>query len=743
MRKQIELVMEEDNQRLKYLEETMAPNGNVPSTATDDLHSNLTSTERRTISCAAVDPALAALNFVVDDFRARSATPTGKDEINMPFIDNVPVYDAWVPVRTNFWVGKDMELEPYMPYFGDDTEGRTKAFDLFKDMAQDAKQENQLSDGEVDGKGELIEPPDEEAWIEYESLSQVRWRAACRASIMRVFDIYDESVPHVLDGLSAGLEIEDKARLKAVIRVAQSRREEKQDEVEGRKQRAVLLAEVRNAMKNPEVDKEVRKEGSWTSAALTNFCFTCQVFHCRQHEGRDVEPMIPIADPWVDSRLKKLRVDDATACSTKCFLVKDLQDKANRPKTAHELTPWTPEEIMVLREATAVFKKDPCSLATIVGTRSCQEIVDKWKSEPMEEAIMRRTIADAEKKRTVNLRLRSQRMADVPPKDNESDVEDIDVGFGSKKKKKSKKSSQSTKKAAHKRVDSTEEPNENEDFLPCYHSGPCTFDSCTCVKRNLGCESTCCCNCARYGIGLNGQGIARYAHASPCGNLSSGCACKTGHCNTDKCPCWQNNQACNPDICEHCDCKILPSQLSSGRRQCRNVAVSVARHKRTYVGKSPVHGYGLFAGDHFEQGDLVGIYGGQLLDTRLADMVGRLYDAKDHTFFFDITETIVIDGGVLGMKTKFCNHTHGGNPDENVHSKMIRVRGEAHIALFTKRPVKPGEELKFDYKFQSVVPPWAKAPEGAVKEEPETAVVTDGVSKTPGQRRRKSRSKRT
>ncbi len=63
------------------------------------------------------------------------------------------------------------------------------------------------------------------------------------------------------------------------------------------------------------------------------------------------------------------------------------------------------------------------------------------------------------------------------------------------------------------------------------------------------------------------------------------------------------------------------------------MSVSIARHKRTYVGKSPVHGYGLFAGDYFEQGDLVGIYGGQLLDTRLADMVGRLYDAKDHTFF--------------------------------------------------------------------------------------------------------------
>ncbi len=91
------------------------------------------------------------------------------------------------------------------------------------------------------------------------------------------------------------------------------------------------------------------------------------------------------------------------------------------------------------------------------------------------------------------------------------------------------------------------------------------------------------------------------------------------------------------------------------------------------------------------------------------------------------------------MKTKFCNHTHSGGPDENCHSKMVRVRGEAHIALFTKRAVKPGEELKFDYKFQSVVPEWAKAPNEA-KEEP-MPVQTEEPPRPRS--RSKSRSKRS
>lgn len=146
----------------------------------------------------------------------------------------------------------------------------------------------------------------------------------------------------------------------------------------------------------------------------------------------------------------------------------------------------------------------------------------------------------------------------------------------------------------------------------------------------------------------------------------------------------------------------------SDTRSCRNVGVLTKRHKKTIIGKSSVHGYGLFAGEVFEEGDLVGIYGGGIMDTRKADMIGHMYDFKDHTFFFDVTQTLVVDGGMLGMKSKFVNHVSGGSPQENCRSRCVRVRGMAHIALFAMRRVEVGEEFMFDYKFQDIIPVWAQ-----------------------------------
>lgn len=90
------------------------------------------------------------------------------------------------------------------------------------------------------------------------------------------------------------------------------------------------------------------------------------------------------------------------------------------------------------------------------------------------------------------------------------------------------------------------------------------------------------------------------------------------------------------------------------------------------------------------------------MDTDLAESVGFLYDARDHTYFFDITERFVVDAGLLGMKTKFCNFVLKGAEQENTVSREVNVRGCPHIALVATRRIEPGEELCFDYMFGKV-----------------------------------------
>lgn len=702
-----EALCSSDEVRLRYIER-------LPGSVGDNRYSDI-SIEDRTRDCAPFDAALTNLKELIEDVKQTGGLSAGRPRsLVMPSVENVPKYDAWVPVRTNFWVGKDMELEPYMPYFGDDNEGRSKAFDLYKDMARDANQENNLSDGEVNEKGEIIEPQNEQAWVVYESLPQVRYREACREAILQILKRYEDA-DYVWDAIGVALKIRNKRRLQAVARVAKQRYKHKMESSKTKKRRAELRKETIMARTRGREEEEIIPTGNLTEQARRNFCFTCQLFHCRQHESRDVLPNVPIRDLTVEKREKILGAPNAKACSTKCFLMEDWRQA---PLDTHETEPWTPEEVMILRETTPVFRHDPCSLAVIVGTRSCRDVFTKLE-DPDERLRMKRAIKISKERRKIDSKLRSQRLSEIVTRSHDSDVEDVAIVEQGKSRK-------GQKQKAHKHVDEKNVTAENEDFMPCYHTGDCTIDSCTCVKRSLPCESTCACTNVRFGVGMHGKGMARFIDRSSklkgengmCSNLSYGCKCAIGHCNTDACDCWKNNRACNPDICEDCDCNILPSQLPPSARRCRNVSVSIARHKRTIVGKSRVHGYGLFAADYFDPGDLIGIYGGQLLDTRLADMVGRLYDAKDHTFFFDITESIVIDGGVLGMKSKFCNHTHGGLPDENCVSRLVRVRGEANIALFAKRAIEPGEELKFDYKFQSVVPSWAKPQSNVNKEEP-------------------------
>ena len=155
-------------------------------------------------------------------------------------------------------------------------------------------------------------------------------------------------------------------------------------------------------------------------------------------------------------------------------------------------------------------------------------------------------------------------------------------------------------------------------------------------------------------------------------------------------------------------CVYFRRRSSSQKRRCRNIPITCVKHKRTFMGQSDVYGFGLFAGERFEEGDLVGIYSGQLIDARLADMIGRLYDATDRTYIFNVTESLVIDGGLLGSKAKFCNHTKPGAKENCASSSLVRVRGDAYVALFCKRAVKTGEEFLLGYRFTGEVPAWAK-----------------------------------
>lgn len=644
----------------------------------------------------------------------------------------VPKYDSWIPVLVNYWVGKDLHLEPYMPFLGDQENECEAAFEVYEDMAGDAGKDMELSDGELNESGKFIAPRQEGERIKYYSMAQTRRRQAIRKAILAVLDRdkkdkqshSKKTDEQVWDLLTQALGLRNIKRVKAIARVAEERRIENEEIKNRREYDNIVQLDMKAVWSEPpEESLQGGEEQSASANVLKHFCFTCHTIPCAQHAGMDVEPVLPIEDEYALAREEAIRKKTTNACSHACGLRhvkkkstfigrrrifndddddKDDDDNDDRRKNKEILkkkrleeesidltsdSKWSPEEILLLRDAVTIFGMDPCSLAVVIGSRTCSEVALRLE-DPLEADILHCELRKARSaRRTLGDKRRTQ---------YKGAKKDVVLGY-----------------EGPKIVDFNSDGGNaiDQDFEPCEHGGACSVENnCSCVKKGLHCETTCGCNSGRYVQEGATGGIVWMASSKEksiiCKNRHYGCSCKTGTCTESTCPCWENYRACNPDFCE-CDVTCLPQHISIQKRQCKNWPIILGKHKKTFIGTSSIHGFGLFAGERFDNGDLVGIYSGQLIDTRLADMIGRIYDATNRTYIFNMTESLVIDGGLLGSKAKFCNHTKPGSK-ENCGSRLVRVRGDAYVALFAKRSVNPGEEFLFDYRFTGEVPAWAK-----------------------------------
>ena len=83
-------------------------------------------------------------------------------------------------------------------------------------------------------------------------------------------------------------------------------------------------------------------------------------------------------------------------------------------------------------------------------------------------------------------------------------------------------------------------------------------------------------------------------------------------------------------------------------------------------------------------------------------MIGRLYDETGRTNDVNVIESVIIDGGLIGSKSKFVNQTKP-RTGENCGSRLVRVRCDAYVTLFCKRSVEQPGEFLFDNRFMGEV----------------------------------------
>ena len=111
------------------------------------------------------------------------------------------------------------------------------------------------------------------------------------------------------------------------------------------------------------------------------------------------------------------------------------------------------------------------------------------------------------------------------------------------------------------------------------------------------------------------------------------------------------------------------------------------------IRESAIQGRGAFATRRIRKGERIIEYTGERISNAEAD---KRYDdermRRHHTYLFTLTQRTVVDGGAGGNESRFINHSCDPNCEAIIE--------DGRIWIDARRPIKKGEELAYDYKYE-------------------------------------------
>lgn len=206
-------------------------------------------------------------------------------------------------------------------------------------------------------------------------------------------------------------------------------------------------------------------------------------------------------------------------------------------------------------------------------------------------------------------------------------------------------------------------------YYPCHHSEPCSETTCSCIQNGFFCTKSC-------------------IWGSSSRNFFRGCNCLS-HCKANSCPCFASNRECDPNLCKRCGaCTDAPNKPVTNQ-PCQNDNIGMRRHAHLLVGKSTVAGWGLFPKYALKKGDYIHEYLGEMIPHDEAERRGAVYDERDQTYLFDLSEDYAVDALRMGNKTRFINHS----PTPNIAPRLLTVNGDIRIGFYANTNISAQTEV--------------------------------------------------
>ncbi|KAG9393112.1 SET domain [Carpediemonas membranifera] len=244
----------------------------------------------------------------------------------------------------------------------------------------------------------------------------------------------------------------------------------------------------------------------------------------------------------------------------------------------------------------------------------------------------------------------------------------------------------------------------------CYHPGlPCSLPYCQCMQLSCGCGKFCSC----FGPKSWCKAIDLFCN---CNNGNSRCVVHKANKVQGTCSCAKAQVCCDPDLCM-CSAVIVTNKMTSAEAtaEMRRLHLSPEKPhlycameyqqspKVTVIGKSGVHGFGLFAGEDIPPHSHIIQYSGELLDERTADFRGRHYSHVGSSYLFRLTSGVIgqsLDANWIGNKSRFANHQQAG---KTVFSRVIVGNDGLRKVVFVSgaQTIPAGTELLFDYGYSA------------------------------------------